>query len=79
MSFRSRYRDFPLSKYVATSTLMAWLLRGGHHCAQLLVRAMGVDGATRASLALYSLDHDVDALLNGLSELIGGKHRLAEG
>jgi selenocysteine lyase/cysteine desulfurase len=40
---------------------------------------MGVDGATRASLALYSLDHDVDALLNGLSELIGGKLRLAEG
>ena len=45
-------------------------LRGGHHCAQPLVRAMGVDGAARASLALYSLDRDVDALLNGLSELV---------
>jgi cysteine desulfurase/selenocysteine lyase len=26
-------------------------LRGGHHCAQPLVRAFGVDGAARASLA----------------------------
>ena len=54
-------------------------LRGGHHCAQPLVHAMGVDGVARASLALYSLDHDVDALLNGLSELVAGKLRLAEG
>jgi len=45
-------------------------LRGGHHCAQPLVRAMGVDGAARASLALYSLDCDVDALLRGLHELV---------
>ncbi len=44
--------------------------RGGHHCAQPLIRAMGVDGATRASLAVYSVDRDVDALLSGLNELI---------
>jgi cysteine desulfurase/selenocysteine lyase len=44
--------------------------RGGHHCAQPLIRAMGVDGATRASLAVYSLDRDVDALLSGLDELV---------
>ena len=43
--------------------------RGGHHCAQPLIRAMGVDGATRASLAVYSLDRDVDALLSALNEL----------
>ncbi len=45
-------------------------LRGGHHCAQPLIRAMGVDGASRASIALYSLDCDVDALLNGLDDLV---------
>ena len=51
-------------------------LRGGHHCAQPLIRAMGVDGAARASLAIYSLDPDVDALLNGLDDLITRKrHR----
>jgi cysteine desulfurase / selenocysteine lyase len=48
-------------------------LRGGHHCAQPLIRAMGVDGAARASLAIYSLDRDVDALLNGLHDLIAKK------
>jgi cysteine desulfurase/selenocysteine lyase len=34
-------------------------LRGGHHCAQPLVRAFGVEGAARASLAPYSEDADV--------------------
>jgi len=35
-------------------------LRGGHHCAQPLARAFGVDGAARASLAPYSSDADVE-------------------
>ncbi|WP_428620891.1 aminotransferase class V-fold PLP-dependent enzyme [Reyranella sp.] len=48
-------------------------LRGGHHCAQPLVRAFGVEGAARASLGPYSLDGDVDALLNGLEELVQGR------
>jgi cysteine desulfurase/selenocysteine lyase len=45
-------------------------LRGGHHCAQPLVRAFGVEGAARASLAPYTLDGDIDALLNGLEDLV---------
>jgi cysteine desulfurase/selenocysteine lyase len=45
-------------------------LRGGHHCAQPLIRAFGVEGAARASLAPYSQGNDVDALLNGLKELV---------
>jgi cysteine desulfurase/selenocysteine lyase len=45
-------------------------LRGGYHCAQPLVRAFGVDGAARASLAPYSVDADVDALLEGVAELV---------
>ena len=50
-------------------------LRGGHHCAQPLVRAFGVDGAARASLAPYSLDADVEALMSGLEELVQSKTR----
>ncbi len=46
-------------------------LRGGYHCAQPLVRAFGVEGAARASLAPYSLDADIEALLQGLDELVG--------
>ena len=45
-------------------------LRGGYHCAQPLLRAFGVNGAARASLAPYSLDADIDALLDGVEELV---------
>jgi cysteine desulfurase/selenocysteine lyase len=44
-------------------------LRGGHHCAQPLMREFGVEGAARASLAPYSQDEDIDALLEGLEKL----------
>ena len=44
-------------------------LRGANHCAQPLVRAFGVEGAARASLAPYSLDADITALLDGLDVL----------
>ncbi len=43
-------------------------LRGGHHCAQPLLRALGADGATRASIALYNTVEDIDALLAGLDD-----------
>jgi cysteine desulfurase/selenocysteine lyase len=50
-------------------------LRGGHHCAQPLMRAFGVAGAARASLAPYNLDRDVDALLEALEELVSIRRR----
>jgi len=48
-------------------------LRGGHHCAQPLARALGFAGTARASLAPYSLDEDVDELLEGLGDLARGR------
>lgn len=45
-------------------------LRGGHHCAQPLMDFFGVAGTTRASLALYNDDGDVDAFLDGLDGAI---------
>lgn len=42
-------------------------LRGGHHCAQPLHAAFGLDASTRASFAPYNDDADVDALLEGLA------------
>lgn len=41
-------------------------IRGGHHCAEPLHRRLGLAASARASLALYSGDDDVDALLAGL-------------
>lgn len=46
-------------------------VRGGHHCAQPLMDAFGVAGTTRASLALYNDDADVDAFLTGLEDALG--------
>ena len=42
-------------------------LRGGHHCAQPLMAALGIDVCTRASIALYNDEADIAALLDGLS------------
>ena len=41
-------------------------LRGGHHCAQPLHDHFDLDGTTRASLAAYSRQGDVDAFLEGM-------------
>lgn len=43
-------------------------LRGGHHCAQPLMDRFKLNGTTRASLALYNDDDDIDALLTGLDK-----------
>ena len=45
-------------------------LRRGHHCAQPMMHAFGIDGTVRASLAPYNDDGDVDALLTGLEDTI---------
>jgi len=45
-------------------------LRGGHHCAQPFMDAFDLPGTTRASLALYNDDGDIDALLIGLDKAI---------
>ncbi len=42
-------------------------LRGGHHCAQPFMERLGVTGTTRASVALYNSEADVDALVHGLT------------
>jgi len=48
-------------------------LRGGHHCAQPLVSAFGVESAARASLAPYTTDADITVLLHGLDDLASTK------
>jgi cysteine desulfurase/selenocysteine lyase len=45
-------------------------LRGGHHCAQPLMDRLGLAGTTRASIALYNNDDDVDTLLTGLDDVV---------
>jgi cysteine desulfurase / selenocysteine lyase len=42
-------------------------IRAGHHCAQPLMRCLGVGATARASLGVYSEPGDVDALVDALN------------
>ena len=44
-------------------------VRTGHHCAEPLMRRMGIEGTCRASLALYNTKEDVDSLVNGIRRI----------
>jgi cysteine desulfurase/selenocysteine lyase len=44
-------------------------LRHGHHCAQPLMLALGLEGTARASLAPYTTEEDIDRLVAALAEL----------
>ncbi len=41
-------------------------IRAGHHCAQPLMRCLGVGATARASLGVYSDREDIDALIDAL-------------
>jgi cysteine desulfurase/selenocysteine lyase len=42
-------------------------VRAGHHCAQPLMRRLGVSATSRASFAMHSTREDVDRLIDGLA------------
>jgi cysteine desulfurase / selenocysteine lyase len=44
-------------------------VRTGHHCAQPLMKRLGVPATARASLACYSTRQDIDALVAGLTKV----------
>ena len=44
-------------------------VRAGHHCAQPLMRRLGVSATTRASFAVHSTREDVDRLVDALGEV----------
>jgi cysteine desulfurase/selenocysteine lyase len=44
-------------------------VRAGHHCAQPLMRALGVPSTTRASFYIYNGPDDVDRLVDALGQV----------
>jgi cysteine desulfurase/selenocysteine lyase len=44
-------------------------VRAGHHCAQPLMRRLGVPASSRASFAIHSSREDVDRLVDGLGRV----------
>jgi cysteine desulfurase/selenocysteine lyase len=45
-------------------------IRAGHHCAQLLMRRLGVPATTRASFYIYNSEAEVDVLVNALKQAV---------
>ena len=43
-------------------------VRSGNHCAQPLMRYLGIDSTCRASFAFYNTKEDVDKLVNALEK-----------
>jgi cysteine desulfurase/selenocysteine lyase len=50
-------------------------VRSGHHCAQPILRRLGLESSVRASLAFYNVCEDIDALVDALMHLQGGRSR----
>jgi cysteine desulfurase / selenocysteine lyase len=50
-------------------------VRSGHHCAQPILRRLGVENSVRASLALYNGPDDLDALVSALLRLTANRPR----
>ena len=48
-------------------------VRGGHHCAQPILRRFGVESTLRATLALYNTCEEIDALVAALWDLRQGR------
>ncbi len=48
-------------------------VRSGHHCAQPILRRFGVEASVRASLAFYNLPAEIDALVESLRKIQGGR------
>ena len=44
-------------------------VRTGHHCAQPLMNALGIEGTVRASLAFYNTEEEIDVLAAGIEQV----------
>ncbi|GHT76856.1 hypothetical protein FACS189463_2710 [Bacteroidia bacterium] len=44
-------------------------VRTGHHCAQPLMDALGIEGTLRASFAFYNTEEEIDGLVDGIEQV----------
>jgi cysteine desulfurase/selenocysteine lyase len=44
-------------------------VRTGHHCAEPLMRRLGINGTVRASFALYNNKEEIDVLVSGIKRV----------
>ena len=44
-------------------------VRTGHHCAEPLMRRLGIEGTVRASFSMYNTMEEADALVSGIERV----------
>jgi len=44
-------------------------VRTGHHCAQPLMQALGIEGCVRASFSFYNTKEEIDVLAEGIERV----------
>jgi len=49
---------------------MGIAVRTGHHCAEPLMRTLGIEGTVRASFALYNTTDEIDMLIGGIEQIM---------
>jgi cysteine desulfurase/selenocysteine lyase len=49
---------------------MGIAVRTGHHCAEPLMKELGIQGTVRASPAFYNTYEEMDALAEGIERII---------
>ena len=52
---------------VAQIRMQGVAIRAGHHCCQPLMHKLGVQATNRASFYLYTLQEEIDQLVEGLA------------
>jgi cysteine desulfurase/selenocysteine lyase len=62
------YRDIHAHDMAQVLDQYAVCVRPGHHCAKPLMRRLGVPATARASVGLYNDEHDIDVLIEGMTE-----------
>jgi cysteine desulfurase/selenocysteine lyase len=62
------YRDVHAHDLAQVLDQFGVCVRPGHHCAKPLMRKLGVQATARASLSLFSDEHDIEVLIEGLVE-----------
>ena len=50
---------------------MGIAVRTGHHCAEPLMRELGIDSTVRASFAFYNTKEEIDVLVGGIERIRG--------
>jgi cysteine desulfurase / selenocysteine lyase len=63
------YRDVHPHDVATVLDQQGVAIRAGHHCAQPLMRVLGVPATARASFYVYNTEREIDALVDGLREV----------